>query len=77
MTPEDEAFEELDRRLNTKQVAKAMENLNNELEIFRNEVIEEVAAHLEQEFQIPFAQDTLDSFVIYIREMKRPLPNGS
>ena len=50
---------------------------NNELEIFRNEVIEEVAAHLEKEFQIPFAQDTLDSFVIYIREMKRPLPNGS
>ena len=70
MTPEDEAFEELDRKLNTKRIKKAMTNLNKELEIFRNEVIEEVASRLEAEFKIPFAQDTLDSFVIYIREMK-------
>ena len=70
MTEEDEAFEELDRRLNTKQVAKAMKNLNKELEIFRNEVIEEVASKLEQEFIIPFGQDTIASFAVYIREMK-------
>lgn len=70
MTPEDEAFEELDKKLNTKRVAKAMKNLNKELELFRNEVIEEIAARLESEFQIPFAQDTLSSFVVYIREMK-------
>ena len=70
MTPEDEAFEELDRKLNTKRIAKAMTNLNKELEIFRNEVIEEVASRIEQEFIIPFGQDTIDSFVIYIREMK-------
>ena len=66
-----EAFEELDRRLNTKQVAKAMKNLTKELEIYRNEVIEEVASKLEQEFIIPFGQDTIASFAVYIREMKR------
>ena len=71
MTPEDEAFEELDRKLNTKRIAKAMTNLNKELEIFRNEVIEEIAAKLEAEFKIPFAQDTVASFAAYIREMKR------
>lgn len=70
MTPEDEAFEELDRKLNTKRIAKAMTNLNKELEIFRNEVIEEVASKLEAEFKIPFAQDTVASFAVYIREMK-------
>ena len=70
MTPEDEAFEELDRKLNTKQVVKAMKNLNKELEIFRNEVLEEVASRLEHEFKIPFAQDTVYSFAAFIREMK-------
>ena len=70
MTPEDEAFEELDRKLNTKQIAKAMKNLTRELEVFRNEVIEEVASRLEQEFIIPFGQDTIASFAVYIREMK-------
>lgn len=70
MTPEDEAFEELDRKLNTKRIAKAMTNLNKELEIFRNEVIEEVASRIEQEFIIPFGADTIASFVVYIREMK-------
>ena len=70
MTPEDEAFEELDRKLNTKRIAKAMTNLNKELEIFRNEVIEEIAAKLEAEFKIPFAQDTVASFAAYIRELK-------
>ena len=70
MTPEDEAFEELDRKLNTKQITKAMKNLNRELEVFRNEVIEEVASRIEQEFIIPFGQDTIASFAVYIREMK-------
>ena len=70
MTPEDEAFEELERRLNSKQINKAMKNLTKELEIYRNEVIEEVAAKLEQEFIIPFGQDTIASFAVYIREMK-------
>ena len=69
-TPEDEAFEELERKLGQKEVKDAMENLNRELEVYRNEVIEEVAAKLEQEFRIPFAQDTVASFATWIREMK-------
>lgn len=69
-TPEDEAFEELERKLGQKEVKDAMENLNRELEVYRNEVIEEVAAKLEQEFRIPFAQDTVASFAAWIREMK-------
>lgn len=70
-TPEDEAFEELEHKLGQKEVKDAMENLNRELEVYRNEVIEEVAAKLEQEFRIPFAQDTVASFAAWIREMKR------
>ena len=70
MTPEDEEFEALDRKLNAKRINKAMKNLSKELEIYRNDVLEEVAAHLEAEFKIPFAQDTIWSFAAYIREMK-------
>ena len=57
MTPEDEAFEELDRKLNTKRIAKAMTNLNKELEIFRNEVIEEIGKDAADAFKAP-VQDT-------------------
>ena len=71
MTPEDEAFEELERKLNPKNVTKAMKNLTKELEVYRNEVIEEIAARMEHEFKIPFAQDTVASFAAWIREMKR------
>ena len=70
MNEEDEAFEELERKLGQKEVKEVMQNLNRELEIYRNEVIEEVAAKLEQEFIIPFGQDTISSFAVYIREMK-------
>jgi hypothetical protein len=35
----------------------------------RNDVIEEVAQHIEK--LKSFGQDTIDSFVIYIREMKK------
>ena len=66
-----EVIEELERRLNAKQINKAMKNLTKELEIYRNEVIEEVASKLEQEFIIPFGQDTVASFAAYIRGMKR------
>ena len=70
-TEEDEAFEELEHKLGKKEVAAVMANLNKELEIYRNEIIEEVASKLEQEFIIPFGQDTISSFAVYIREMKR------
>ena len=70
-TPEDEAFEELEHKLGQKEVKEAMSNLDRELETYRNEVIDEVADRLEQEFKIPFAQDTVASFAAWIREMKR------
>jgi len=70
-TPEDEAFEELEAKLGKKQIEQAVLKLQDELEVYRNEVIEEVASKLEQEFIIPFGQDTIASFVVYIREMKR------
>ena len=46
------------------------ERLERELSEMRNKTIEEVAARLEAEFAIPFAQDTVSSFATFIREMK-------
>ena len=65
MTEEDEAFEALDKKLNQKVVH------DDDTLCYRNDVIEEVAARIEHEFKIPFAQDTVASFAAYIREMKR------
>lgn len=70
MTPEDEAFQELEHKLGRKEVKEVMARLDRELDVYRNEVIEEVAKALE-EFYIPFGQDTINSFATFIREMKR------
>lgn len=69
-TAEDEAFEELEHKLGRKEVKEVMVRLDKELDVYRNEIIEEVAKALE-EFTIPFGQDTINSFVTFIREMKR------
>jgi hypothetical protein len=69
-TAEDEAFEELEHKLGRKEVKEVMVRLDKELDVYRNEVIEEVANALE-EFNIPFGQDTINSFATFIREMKR------
>ena len=66
-TPEDEAFEELERR--AKQPVSS--SLDDDIMCYRNDVLEEVAARLEFEFKIPFAQDTVASFAAWIREMKK------
>ena len=65
-TPEDEAFDELNKRLNKKPVYQ-----DDDIMCYRNDVLEEVAARMEAEFKIPFAQDTVASFAAWIREMKR------
>ena len=65
-TEEDEAFEELERKL--KQQPK---ELDDDTLCYRNEVLEEVAAHLEHKFTAPFGADTIASFAAYIRSMKR------
>ena len=46
------------------------ERLEAELSQARNNTIDEVADRLEAEFSIPFAQDTVSSFAVFIREMK-------
>lgn len=65
MTEEDEAFEALNKKLNPKPVE------DDDTMCYRNDVIEEIAARMEVEFKIPFAQDTVASFAAWIREMKR------
>ena len=63
---EDEAFEELERKL--KQQPK---ELDDDTLCYRNDVLEEIAAHLEKKFSLPFGEDTIASFAAYIRGMKR------
>ena len=46
------------------------DRLERELAQARNNTLDEVATRLENEFKIPFAQDTVASFAVFIREMK-------
>mgnify|MGYP003333960929 FL=1 len=64
-TPEDEAFDEIERR------QQKPKHDDDDVMCYRNDVLEEVAARLEFEFKIPFAQDTVASFAAFIRDMKR------
>ena len=64
--PEDEAFNEIERQAQQrKEAVKANVSLNP----YRAQVIEEVARHIEK--MQGFSQDTISSFAIYIRGMKR------
>ena len=65
-TAEDEAFEAIE-----KQQQKKPTHDDDDILCYRNDVLEEVAARMEHEFKIPFAQDTVASFAAWIREMKR------
>ena len=66
---EDEAFNEIERQAKQRQ-----ESVKASFEamypiVVRNLVIEEVAQHIEK--LTGFGQDTISSFAIYIREMKK------
>ena len=63
---EDEAFNEIERisRIRQEIIRRQMEPPQ-----IRNQVIEEVAQHIEK--LTGFGQDTISSFAIYIREMKK------
>lgn len=50
-----------------KVVEKQIEQIGKE---FRNAVIEEVAQEIEK-FRVPFTSDTVDSFAVFVRNMKR------
>jgi hypothetical protein len=64
MTEEDEAFNELERQSLWRKRAGQCVSTNPD----RNQVIEEVAQHIEK--MQGFGQDTLHSFAIYIRALK-------
>lgn len=62
---DDEAFNEMEKQsLWRKRAVQATISTNP----YRNQVIEEVAQHIEK--LKGFGQDTVSSFAIYIREMK-------
>ena len=69
--PEDEAFEELAKRqgdwgLQGSRKYQIMRYAENNA---RNEVIEEVAQHIEK-CTLAFGKDTIQSFTVYIRGLK-------
>ena len=72
-TPEDEEYERIERE--QKRINEEQEKLRNELylytvvQITRNQAIEEVAQEIEK--LKGFGEDTISSFAIYIRNMKK------
>ena len=70
-TPEeDEAFNEIERVSRVKQeIVRMTQDRERLFNINRNRIIEEVAQHIEK--LTGFGQDTIDSFAIYIRRMKK------
>ena len=76
---EDEAFNEIERQsqqrketvmANIKLKLKTQEEMDHDFDVLmRNRAIEEVAQHIEK--LTGFGQDTISSFAIYIRGMKK------
>ena len=67
---EDETFNEIERVSRVKQeIVRMTQDRERLFNINRNRIIEEVAQHIEK--LTGFGQDTISSFAIYIREMKR------
>lgn len=71
MSPEDEAFEELSRKQGDWGLQGSRKHqIIRYAEInARNEVIEEVAQHIEK-CTLAFGKDTIQSFTVYIRGLK-------
>ena len=82
MEPEDEAFEQLALKQGSwvhesgwrkKQIAH-MDVYSHPAEfthLHRNDVLEEVARELETKFNLPFGMDTVASFAVFVRSMKK------
>jgi hypothetical protein len=72
---EDEAFNEVEKHSNLgKQILRDIEGQPYHYDTYvspsqRNQVLDEVAAEIKK--MAAFGQDTIDSFVVYIRSMKR------
>ena len=69
MTEEDEAFNEIERQAKQSMWRKRHAQATMSTNPYRNQVIEEVAQHIEK--LTGFGQDTVSSLAIYIREMKK------
>ena len=69
--PEDEAFDELSRKQGDwgLQGSRKHQILRYAENNARNEVIEEVAQHIEK-CTLAFGKDTIQSFTVYIRKLK-------
>jgi len=72
LSPEDEAFEELSRRQGDwgLQGSRKHQIIRYAETNARNEVIEEVAQHIEK-CTLAFGKDTIQSFAVYIRKLKK------
>ncbi len=70
--PEDEAFEDLAKRQGDwgLQGSRKHQIMRYAETNARNEVIEEIAQHIEK-CTLAFGKDTIQSFTVYIRGMKR------
>ena len=66
-TPEDEAFEEMEKALGWRKRQIVQRQLSVEENMVRNEALEEVAKEFDK---MPFG-DTAASFAVYVRSMKR------
>jgi hypothetical protein len=66
-TPEDEAFDELEKSLGWSKRQIAQRQLSVEENIVRNDTLEEVAVEFDK---MPFG-DTASSFASYVRSLKR------
>lgn len=66
-TPEDEAFEEMEKALGWRKRQIVQKQLSVEENILRNETLEEVAVEFDK---MPFG-DTASSFASYVRSLKR------
>jgi hypothetical protein len=67
---EDEAFNEIERISRVAQeIVRMTQDRETLFNINRNRIIEEVAQHIEK--LTGFGQDTISSFAIYIRGMKK------
>ncbi len=67
-TPEDEAFDELEKSLGWRKRQIVQKQLSAEENMARNEVLEEVAAEFDG---MKSFGDTAASFAVYVRGLKR------
>ena len=67
-TPEDEAFDELEKSLGWRKRQIVQRQLSDEENMARNEVLEEIATAFDK---MKNGGDTVASFAIYVRSMKQ------